>query len=111
MQQFPHIRHDQCLVLLYHFHQKIMQKKLEIFKKCSFLGQSLDFLTHSKPGLYILHLDFFFFSSSQRKKHCDLHRCEKNIELKENTSLPNVICDGVQFRTTNYLNKIRREIS
>ena len=41
---------------------------------------------------------FFFF---QRTKHCDLHRCEKNIELKEN-SLPNAICDGVQFRTVNY---------
>ena len=38
----------------------------------------------------------------QRKKHCDLHRCEKKIEVKESTSLPNVICDGVQFRTTNY---------
>ena len=49
-------------------------------------------------------------------KHCDLHRCEKNIELKENTSLQN----GVQFdvmeynlelRITNYLNKLRREIT
>ena len=58
LQQFPHIRHDQCLVLLYYFHQKIMQKKSEIFKKCNFLGQALDFLPPRKPGLYI-HLWIF----------------------------------------------------
>ena len=61
MQQFPYIRHDQCLVLLYYFHQKIMQKKSEIFKKRNFLGQALDFLPPRKPGLYISRVDFFFF--------------------------------------------------
>ena len=58
MQQFPHIRHDQCLVLLYYFHQKIMQKKLDIFKKRNFLDQALDFLPPRKPGLYISRVDF-----------------------------------------------------
>ena len=60
MQQFPHIRHDQCLVLLYYFHQKIMQKKSKTFKKRHFLGQALDFLPPRKPGLYISGVDFFF---------------------------------------------------
>ena len=58
MQQFPHIRHDQCLVLLYYFHQKIMQKKLDIFKKRNFLDQALDFLPPRKPGLSISRVDF-----------------------------------------------------
>ena len=67
MQQFPHIRHDQCLVLLYYFHQKIMQKKSEIFKKHNFLGQVLNFLPPRKPGLYISHVDFFFFDYYELK--------------------------------------------
>ena len=61
MQQFPHMRHDQCLVLLYYLYQKIMQKKSEIFKIRNFLGQALDFLPPRKPGLYISRVDFFFF--------------------------------------------------
>ena len=61
LQQFPHIGHDQCLVLLYYLHQKIMQNKSEIFKKRNFSGQALDFLPPRKPGLYISCMDFFFF--------------------------------------------------
>ena len=38
-----------------------MQKKLEIFKEPNFSGQTLDFLPHRKPGLYISRVDFFFF--------------------------------------------------
>ena len=38
-----------------------MQKKSGIFKKRYFLGQALDFLPTSKPGLYISRVDFFFF--------------------------------------------------
>ena len=55
------IRHDQCLVLLYYLHQKIMPKKSEILKKRNFLDQALDFLPPRKPGLYISLVDFFFF--------------------------------------------------
>ena len=61
LQQFPHIRHDQCLLLLCYLHQKIMQKKSDIFKKRNFLGPALDFLQPRKPGLYISRVDFFFF--------------------------------------------------
>ena len=70
MQQLPHIWHDQCLVLLYYFHQKIMQKKSEIFKKCNFLDQVLDFLPPRKAGLYISHVDFFFFEYLELKSIC-----------------------------------------
>ena len=58
LQQFHHILHDQCLLLLCYLHQKIMQKKLEIFKKRNFLGEALDFLPPRKPGLYISRVDF-----------------------------------------------------
>ena len=60
---FPHIRHDQYLLLLCYLRQKIMQneKKSEIFKKRNFLGQALDFLPPRKPGLSISRVDFFFF--------------------------------------------------
>ena len=66
MQQFPYIWHDQCLVLLCFLYQKIMQKKLEIFKKRYFLGQALDFLPPRKRGLYISRVDFFFFEYHER---------------------------------------------
>ena len=65
MLQFPHIRHGQCLVLLYYFHQKIMQKKSEIFKKRNFLVEALDFLPPRKPGLYTSRVDFFFFEDHE----------------------------------------------
>ena len=61
LQQYPRIRHDQCLILLYYLHQKIMAKKSEILKKRNFLDQALDFLPPRKPGLYISLVDFFFF--------------------------------------------------
>ena len=38
-----------------------MQKKSEIFKKHNFLGQALDFLPPRKAGLYVSHVEFFFF--------------------------------------------------
>ena len=59
--QFPHLLHDQCLVLLYYLYQKIMQKKSEIFKKRNFLGQALDFLPPRKPSPYISRVVLFFF--------------------------------------------------
>ena len=43
-----------------YLHQKLMQKKSEIKKKCNFLGQALDFLLPRKPGLYISCMGFFF---------------------------------------------------
>ena len=54
--------------------------------------------------------DCVFF---QRKKHCDLHRCGKKIEVKENTSLPNeyVMEFNLELQITNYLNKLIGELS
>ena len=47
-----------------------MQKKLEIFKKRSFSGQTLDFLPLRKPGLYISRVDFFFFEYCEYPVNC-----------------------------------------
>ena len=70
MQQFRQIRHDQCLVLLYYFHKKIMQKKSEIFEKPNFLGQTPDFLPTRKPGLYLSRVNFFSFEYNEyRSQH------------------------------------------
>ena len=102
-----------------------MQRKSEIFKKRNFLGQALDFLPHKKPGLYISRVDFFkkkfikyflfdcffvFFSENETLWSSSL---QKNIELKENTSLPNsnVMEYNLELWITNYLNKMRRESS
>ena len=46
---------------LYYFHRKIIQKKLEIFKKRNFSGQNLDFLPPRKLGLCISRVNCFFF--------------------------------------------------
>ena len=46
------------------------QKKSEIFKKQNFLGQALDFLPPRKTGLYISHVDCFFFEYHELKSIC-----------------------------------------
>ena len=50
LQQFRHAEHYQRLILLYHFHQKILKKKTTI---------SLVKLPKT-PGLYISNLYYFF---------------------------------------------------
>ena len=71
LQQFPHIWHDQCLLLLCYLLQKIVQKKSEIFKKHNFLGQALDFLSPRKPGLYISRVDFSSLNIMNRHEVVD----------------------------------------
>ena len=58
MQQFPHTQHDQCLVLPYYLHQKIMQKKLEILKK-QFLRWSSWFLATQENRSLCITCGFF----------------------------------------------------
>ena len=43
------------------FSAKNNPKKLEIFEKRNFSGQTLDFLPPRKPDLYISRVVFFFF--------------------------------------------------
>ena len=69
-QQFSYIRHDQWLILLYHFHQKIIQKKLEMFKKRNSSGHTLDFMPPRRPGLYISRVDFFVFEYREFPVEC-----------------------------------------
>ena len=70
LQQFRYIRHDQWLILPYYSHQRVIQKKLETFKKCNFSGQTLDFLPPRKPGLYTSRVDFFFFEYCEYPVEC-----------------------------------------
>ena len=58
------------MILLYYFHQRIIQKKLETFKKRNFSGQTLDFLPPRKPGLYTSQVDFFFFEYRDYPVQC-----------------------------------------
>ena len=56
-----------------------MQKNPEIFKKCNFLGQTLNFLPPRKPGIYTSHAYFFFFEYHElqaNSKHCQKSQME-----------------------------------
>ena len=125
MQQFPHIRHGQCLHLLCYLHQNIMQKKSGIFKKRHFLGQALDFLPPRKPGLYISLVHFFFFEYHEQTLRSGQNLSKpvkirifltksRNLLSRRHSSLMLLLADA-QYLITNFMvisyNKRRRSHS
>ena len=77
------------------FSSKIIQKKLEIFKKRNFLGQTLDFLPPRKPGLYISQVDFFFFEYREYPVECikKFISCSDFVSCKKYAVSANICLD------------------